>query len=570
MSTPPAVESIASCPPLAATKSARAAEPDFGPNVQVFSPEDPSAQARINALFADMEAARFTTRRHALLFKPGDYALDVPVGFYTHVAGLGRLPGDVRIRGAVRATAAWLDFNATCNFWRIAENLRVTPPPEQPVNLWSASQAAPLRRLIIDGDLRLMEDGWASGGFIAQCHVQGAVLAGSQQQYCARNNHWAEWRGGAWSMILVGNENPPAENWPDQPHTVIPHTPLIREKPFLVVAPDGSYHVVVPALRRSPSAGVRWTDPADRILPLSDFQIVRADRDTAGSINAALAAGKHLLVTPGQYPLGEPLVITRSDTVVLGLGLPTFTPIAGTPALLVEAAEDVILAGLVFDAGPRRSDVLVRVGRAGQKAGSAAAPCSLHDIFMRVGGPGPGAVGTMLEIHHDHVIGDHFWLWRADHGHGVGWNINPAELGLLVTGDHVTCYGLAAEHARTHQVVWNGEDGRVFFFQAEMPYDPPGQHAWMDGASSGYAAYKVGPEVRRHHAVGLGVYHIFKDCPLVADRAIEAPSGPGIGLRRMFTVRLGGGFEESRISRVLNDRAGTPHPRIDIMDTIDS
>jgi len=546
---------------FAALPFARAAtaEPDFGPNVHIFASGQADSQDRINTIFKEMEAARFTPSRHAMLFKPGAYTLDIPVGFYTHAAGLGRLPGDVHITGAVRATAAWMGLNATCNFWRIAENFRVTTHNEDRINLWSASQAAPMRRMHIEGDLKLMEDGWASGGYLAQSKIEGNVLAGTQQQYIARNNSWKEWRGGAWSMVLVGNDNPPAEDWPARPYTVVPKTPRIREKPFLMIDAAGAYQVVVPALVDQPSQGVTWSSPGDRILPLSAFQIIRADRDNPASINAALQAGKHLLVMPGQYPLDAALVVTKPNTIVLGIGLPTFTPTAGNPALLVEAGEGVILAGLMIDAGLKESDVLVRVGQAGRRAGRADNPTTLHDIFTRVGGPGPGSVKTMMEIHDDHVIGDNFWIWRADHGKGVAWDTNPNDVGVLVTGNHVTSYGLAVEHTQGHQVVWNGEDGRVFFFQAEMPYDPPSQDRWMDGTSRGYAAYKVGPDVQRHQAIGLGTYHVFKRAPIVADRAIEAPDRPGISLRRMFIVRLQGGQPGSDIVNVVNNRPGTPH-----------
>src|SRR5262245_62523469 len=31
-------------------------------------------------------------------------------------------------------------------------------------------------------------------------------------------------------------------------------------------------------------------------------------------------------------------------------------------------------------------------------------------------------------------IVDHTWIWRADHGSGVGWNTNPSAIGLVVNG----------------------------------------------------------------------------------------------------------------------------------------
>jgi hypothetical protein len=59
-----------------------------------------------------------------LLFKPGSYDVDVNLGFYTQVLGLGLSPDDVTINGAVHAEADWFPpKNATQNFWRGAENL---------------------------------------------------------------------------------------------------------------------------------------------------------------------------------------------------------------------------------------------------------------------------------------------------------------------------------------------------------------------------------------------------------------------------------------------------------------
>jgi hypothetical protein len=54
--------------------------------------------------------------------------------------------------------------------------------------LWAVSQAAPLRRIQVNGDLQLFQynpgnpaAGYASGGFIADMNVTGNVSPGSQQ-----------------------------------------------------------------------------------------------------------------------------------------------------------------------------------------------------------------------------------------------------------------------------------------------------------------------------------------------------------------------------------------------------
>jgi hypothetical protein len=157
-----------------------------------------------------------------------------------------------------------------------------------------------------------------------------------------------------------------------------------------------------------------------------------------------------------------------------------------------------------------------------------------------------------LTINSNHVVGDNFWLWRADHGAGAKWDVNKNRNGLIVNGNDVTIYGLFVEHCHEHQTIWNGQRGRVYFYQSEMPYDPPSQEAWMHDGVRGYASYKVADKVTTHEAWGLGIYSYFTAAPIVADSAIEAPKVPGVKLHHLTTIRLGG-KPGSGINRVIND-----------------
>jgi hypothetical protein len=148
-------------------------------------------------------------------------------------------------------------------------------------------------------------------------------------------------------------------------------------------------------------------------------------------------------------------------------------------------------------------------------------------------------------------VGDNFWLWRADHGKGAGWNSNKNRNGLIVNGNDVTLYGLFVEHCQEYQTIWNGNGGRVYFYQSEMPYDPPGHAAWSHGGIRGYASYKVGDAVTTHEAWGLGIYCVFTSAPVVADTAIETPDAPGIKMHHMITLRFGG-KPGSGINHVIN------------------
>src|ERR1700744_4927610 len=123
---------------LAAGSRAKAAEtPDFGANGVVFCPGMKSIQSQIDAVFSKQEKSEFGAGRYAILFKPGAYNLDVQVGFYTQVMGLGRSPDEVEISGAIDSTAKWRRGNATVNFWRCVENLAVTPTRNDHTDVWA-------------------------------------------------------------------------------------------------------------------------------------------------------------------------------------------------------------------------------------------------------------------------------------------------------------------------------------------------------------------------------------------------------------------------------------------------
>jgi Ricin-type beta-trefoil lectin domain len=539
--------------------------PDFGPNVTVLDPSMSSSaiQNKLNAVFNQQQTNQFGSQRYALLFKPGTYDVDANVGFYEQVAGLGLTPDAVTINGAVHAEADWDGGNATQNFWRDAENLSVTP--NGGTDRWAVSQAAPYRRIHLRGNLALDDGGWSSGGFIADSKIDGQIRSGSQQQFLTRNSQLGGWAGSNWNMVFVGDPGAPGNSFPNPPYTTVGAAPVVREKPFLYVDGSGNYNVFVPALRTNAS-GISWTaTPAGQSLPISQFFIVKPGA-SAASINAALAQGQNLLFTPGVYHLNETLTVTRPDTVVLGLGLATLVADNGATAMTVADVDGVKLAGLLFDAGTGNSPVLLQVGPTGSSASHAADPTSLSDVFVRVGGAGVGRATVGMQINSNDVIGDHSWIWRADHGNGVGWTSNTAQNGLIVNGTDVTFYGLFVEHFQQYQVIWNGNGGRTYFFQNEMPYDPPNQAAWMNGSTQGWAAYKLGDTVTSHEAWGLGSYCFFSANPsMVAAHAFETPTGGGIRFHDMVTVSLGG---TGTISHVINNNGAAVNSGHQVTDLV--
>ena len=562
----------------------------LGENVKIFDPSMPLAdiQAAVDAVYKEQVNAEFGNGRYALMFKPGTYGtpdkpLLIDVGYYTEVVGLGRTPNDVVINGHVnvynRCLGTPTDPGGNCialdNFWRSASNLTIKVAGgegcQTKTNFWAVSQASPMRRVNVDGKFSLMDycsagPQFASGGFIADSKfddtavADDAVISGSQQQFIVRNSEVAGWSNGVWNQVFAGVKGAPATSFgtfnadgtPANPYTTLPTTPVSREKPYLYLDAKGEYRVFVPAAKTN-SSGVSWaTGPeADgRSLPLKDFFIARPS-DSVYVINLALALGKHLLFTPGKYNTNQTIYVTRPNTVVLGLGLATITPQNGSVAMFVGNVKGVSISGLTIDAGPINSPVLLRLGipkgrwggYGGGWGGSASDPVALHDVFFRIGGPGVGKATTSLEVNINNTILDHLWAWRADHGTGVGWDINTADQGVIVNADDVSATGLFVEHYQKYQTIWNGERGKVIMFQNEMPYDPPSQAAWQHDGVLGYAAYKVNDKVKSHEAYGLGSYiFINSGADIHATRAFEVPVTPNVKLISMVTVQLNVGL----------------------------
>ncbi|WP_406133536.1 coagulation factor 5/8 type domain-containing protein [Streptomyces anthocyanicus] len=528
---------------------------DLGPNVIVFDPSTANIQGRLDEIFKQQESAQFGTGRYALLFKPGTYnGLNAQLGFYTSIAGLGLSPDDTTINGDVTVDAGWFDGNATQNFWRSAENLALVPVSG--TNRWAVSQAAPFRRMHVRGDLNLAPDGygWASGGYIADSRIDGTVGPYSQQQWYTRDSSVGGWLNAVWNMVFSGVEGAPAQSFPEPPYTTLETTPVSREKPFLYLDGD-EYRVFLPE-KRTDARGVSWGSgtPRGTSLPLSRFYVARPD-DSAATLNQALEEGLHLLLTPGVYRLDRTVDVQRAGTVVLGLGYATLIPDNGVTALKVADVDGVRLAGFLVDAGPVNSATLLEVGPEGPSADHSANPTTVQDVFVRIGGAGPGKATTSLVVNSRHTIVDHTWVWRADHGDGVGWETNRADYGVVVNGDDVLITGLFVEHFNKYDVQWNGERGRTVFFQNEKAYDAPDQAAIQNGSVKGYAAYKVGDDVTEHEGWGLGSYCYYNVNPsIVQHHGFAAPNRSGVRFHGLLVVSLGG---NGQYECVIND-TGSP------------
>ncbi len=528
---------------------------DLGPNVHVFDPATPGIQAKVDQIFKEQESAQFGTGRHALLFKPGTYSnLNAQIGFYTQIAGLGLRPGDTTFHGDVTVDAGWFNGNATQNFWRSAENLTLNPVSG--TNRWAVSQAASFRRMHVKGGLNLAPDGygWASGGYIADSKIDGQVGNYSQQQWYTRDSAIGGWSNSVWNQVFSGTEGAPATGFPEPRHTTLDTTPISREKPFLYL--DGNEYKVFAPAKRTNARGTTWASgtPAGESIPLSRFYVVKPGA-TAATLNRAVAQGLHLLFTPGVHHVDRPIEINRANTVVLGLGLATIIPDNGVTAMKVADVDGVRLAGFLIDAGPVNSPTLLEVGPQNASADHAANPTTVQDVYLRIGGAGPGKATTGMVVNSDDTVVDHTWIWRADHGEGVGWETNRADYGLRVNGDDVLATGLFVEHFNKYDVEWYGERGRTVFFQNEKAYDAPNQAAIQNGATKGYAAYRVDDSVDVHEGWGLGSYCYYNVDPTIRqDHGFKVPVKPGVKFHSLLTVSLGG---NGQFEHVVND-TGAP------------
>ena len=421
--------------------------------------------------------------------------------------------------------------------------------------MWAASQAAPMRRVVVNGLVSLMDycDGspdYASGGFIADSQFNGStIINGSQQQYITRNTTLDGWTNGVWNQVFCGDPGAPAQSFATDsghggpnPYTTLAACPVTKEAPYLYLDSTGKYRVFVPSAQKNTN-GPTWANGATpgKSLSLDSFYVVDAS-STIDQINLALA----------------PVTTCCSRRVS--------TSTRGDPRAVAEHADH--RPGLP-DAGPdqgqrhaghpgrrrpgpvrpdlrRRTHQLPGAGPARQRRAAvnhADNPDTVSDVFFRVGGATAGTVKTAFVDNSSDSILDDVWVWRADHGAGAGvWSGDQSDTGLIVNGNRVTAYGLAVEHFQKTETVWNGQGGTVLFFQNENPYEVPSQDVWKASATqNGYPAFTVGPKVTSFQGYGMGSYSFFNQgVDIENSEAFSAPSAPGVQFHDILTVFLTG------------------------------
>jgi hypothetical protein len=583
-----------------------AGNPDLGPEVIVFNPSmsQASIQSELDAISTQQVPNQFGTQRYSIFFEPGTYGsasnpLDFQVGFYTQVAGLGAVPQDVVINGAINVfnQCSGGSCEGTDNFWRSLSNLTINvdlpsnPPNYAPysgdpytaycdnsADMWTVSQADPMRSVIVNGNMILQDycggpgpqNNDVSGGFMANDEINGPLNFYGQQQFFVRNSNVGPSSNYVWNQVFLGDNGAPATDF-GQPvgtstgqYTNVPTTPVSQEEPFLYSDDSGALRVFVPAVQRD-SVGPSYASgtQAGASLPISRF-FIASPETPEWEINASLASGRNLILTPGIYNLSHAIEVTHPNTIVIGLGFATLIPSNGNVAMRTADVPGIKLAGLLFDAGPQDSPLLLQLGShdhrrfAGGGSNDANDPTLAQDVFFRIGGAEPGEATTALEVNDSGAILDDVWAWRADHGNGVGWTDNTADTGLIVNGNNVRAYGLAVEHFQKNEVIWNGQNGEDVFFQNEMPYDPPSQPAWMSSPTfDGYPAFLVSNNVKSFQGYGMGSYSYFdQGVPIYASDAFVAPHTPGVQFNGLLTIFLNSSSGLGGIDNVINGVGG--------------
>ncbi len=575
------------------THKPETAPPDFGPNVTIFDPS--MSTAYIKSVFDEIHEAQVSnemgTDRYGLYFMPGTYGSDeeplqVKVGYYTEVAGLGASPGDVQINGAIEvynqcfddpSNPEFVGCFALNNFWRGLSNLTINVNTAGSRRLRGLGQllgCVPGGLLAAGGHPRRQPhaDGLLHRSVLRQRWLHRRLAGGHDHQRLPAAVVHPKHPGGRVVQRrvepgLLGRRaaSPDEATYPDPPYTTLEETPLSREKPYLYVDDNGKWMVRVPSADTD-TRGISWDEgmTAGRSIPLSEFYVADPD-DPVKRINRELARGKQLILTPGVYDIDKSITVKRADTVVLGMGLATLDAVDGAVPMRLFDRQGIIVAGITIDAGAASSEsndvespFLLQVGKPngnnGRNSSNPANPTTLSDVYFRVGGPHTGKVDIALEVNSDHVLIDHTWVWRGDHGiedfdrtdgtfgDNERWRTNIGRNGVVVNGDDVTATGYFVEHFQEYNSVWNGERGRVLLFQNELPYDPPTQAEWTaDDGTLGWAGYKVADDVKEHELWGGGVYVFNRNNPsIVTENGYEVPDTPGVVLNHIMTNNLSG------------------------------
>lgn len=514
---------------------------------------------------------------YAFLFMPGTYTVNIPIGYYTHVAGLGKSNKDVIFNGGpiVDNGSVLYSVGALNNFWRTCENITVNPTYDYAVEnqyntsktmIYAVSQACSLRSVVINGNLSLAnmaQDyknmGFSSGGFMANCEISDVLDMGSQQQFICRNTKYGTFPNISWNHVNVGCQSEKERKGccinTTKPTSGVKNLTVVdtkintvREKPYLFFNGDdtitvrasiiNSIEVICPGY--SPASGV--SNNIDKNIKRDNYKIVNEDI-TSESLNKILKDNTCdcIIFSPGRYKIDTTIIL--SGQLLFGLGLPVLT--STTNNTIISGYGNI--CGIIFEAGAGGNGNQVLVDLSGN-------PSYLWDIICRVGGGDNHeqiySVDTMLHIGGDNSVLDNIWCWVADHYADdnlyVGWENAICNIGVHVTGNNVSAYGLFSEHTRKRNVLWDGDNGEVYMFQSELNYYVPGTSGTTDIVS-----YEIGSTVKNHKLYGAGAYSFFEAIAQMSPSGFKWASTTNVDYQNLVTVFLNG---YGGISHIYNDK----------------
>ena len=457
---------------------------------------------------------------YALLFLPGTYGtrrepLQIKVGYYTEIAGLGAQPGRRHDQRQGRGLQPLPRRRRHEQLPRTGQLLAHHLQPHRSTstrrartaagsrrNFWAVSQAVSMRRVDVTGGRPVADGLLHRRPAVRQRRLHRRLEAAARGQRFAAAVADPQQRGRRAGRTACGTRSSPASSArpttppsPNPPYTTLDQTPVSREKPYLFVDAHGR----VPGAR----AAAAHRHPRRLVGRRDDRRAAHPDRATSSSPSPAtrsarstrqLARGKNLLLTPGRLRHRRSIEVKRPGTVVLGIGHATLTAVGG--AMPLEVA-DV--------AGRRRR----RRHHRRRHARSRRCCCGSAKRRPAPASKAPGepdhAVRRLLPRRRPaHRQGRHGargeQRQRADRPHlgvarrprrrglhdGVNgdterWNTNTGRNGVVINGDDVTATGLFVEHFQRYNTIWNGERGTTVLYQNELPYDPPTQADWMHG-----------------------------------------------------------------------------------------
>ena len=491
------------------------------------------------------EKYQFSDERYAVLLKPGDYGdLTIRVGYYTQVMGLGE------DRTAVQIGEAKVDwglhppaYETQVNFWRSIENFK-----QKKALRWHTSQAAPARNLEVSGGYSVVcnsgDTCWGSGGYFADIKFSGGNTHGYMGQQWFQRNCDMTAVGGSKNTVSVGIKGAVKQTpWVDA-------APFIAEKPHFVANKDGTFSLHMFAPEQDKVGASPTSAPLRKSIQITKGMLVKPGGHTGAELSAQLADKQVLIFLPGIHTISGSISVASDDSVIYGLGYPQLKQAAGGWLIDVkDGLSHVTIVGFM----PQSSADSEGIIRWGATAAAAAEPalattpdapavaapmaetpaaaalatrgnasastrgsCSkasytnfIQDIFPVFGGTGGGIVDKAIEINDDCVIVDHIWIWAADHGPIAGYSKARVNKGLVVNGAGVMVYGAFIEHVSGEHVRWNGEGGKMFMLQTELPYfnlesNPPSSKQIFPSGSAPFVITASSFE-----AWGLGIYVVF-------------------------------------------------------------